>query len=197
MKRAKMRTLNIALFFYKHFDFGTFLVLKSIKTKFFRILIYIMHILVVGIGFLYLKQLLINFYPMFADLAFLLNIIIVIAVTMTSTIISYEFILDRDLAAEYQLKKENKRYKKIHKLQWWRLRNMNLFFRIVFYILIYVLLQQFINASVAAALIDSSISFISIANEYTFYMNIFSMIFITLTMLIEYRTNTLIRGSKT
>jgi hypothetical protein len=72
-----------------------------------------------------------------------------------SIVVFYESIFSLDIKAIIAQKKEEKQRIKREKLQFWRLRNMNIFVRILIYILIYFFIVNFLQITAIAAFFNT------------------------------------------
>ena len=72
-----------------------------------------------------------------------------------SIVVFYESIFKLDIKAIIAQKKEEKERIKREKLQFWRLRNMNIFVRILIYILIYFFIVNFLQITAIAAFFNT------------------------------------------
>lgn len=92
-------------------------------------------------------------YPLFVVILILIGKFGVILATLFSAFIfSYEFILDIPIDDVLNDIKDERIYKKKNKLQWWRLRNMTLIWRLSIYILVYFFILNIVQISFIGAL---------------------------------------------
>jgi hypothetical protein len=176
---------KLGLFFYETIDRTGFLYasLKSVH-RFYRYGFYLMFLLCCYV--LNTQVINLNENPLFAPLLNGANIFIL---AYLSLMICYESLFDVDVVAILEEKKKKREYVKWHKLEWWRLRNMNMFYRFMFYIFLYAVLQQIIifNALLSVQNISFSKSeyelFLSGIKQFLHY---FTFSYLMVFLVIEY-----------
>ena len=94
-----------------------------------------------------------------------------------------EFIIDFDVE-KYQKEKEDKeKYIRANKLQWWRLRNCNWFFRIVIYTIIFIFCFLMLLNSFLLSAQDQPLDFVAFATFSKQFLAIYVVVF----MLFDYK----------
>ena len=94
-----------------------------------------------------------------------------------------EFIIDFDVE-KYQKEKEDKEnYIKANKLQWWRLRNCNWFFRIVIYTIIFIILFLFLLNSFLNSAEIKPLDFVG----FVTFIKQFLAVYVVVFMLFDYK----------
>ena len=189
---------KIALSWYQVFD-ATGLMFDSIKqqSKVIRYIIYLLFPLAAYFFFFYMANIIdlqhsqiATEYPIFAF--FLLKIGKVTfwaIVVLSSFIATYESILNLNIAKIIKAKKEQIRYVKKHKLQWWRLRNMSLLLRLIVYTFMYFILLQFLQFFTTNALMQMHLNFTEIEDEYRVFLSQISIIYFISVGIIEFLVN--------
>lgn len=120
-------------------------------------------------------------------LIFFGKLVLILAPLAASLIFTYETILELPIQEILKSAKEDKKYKKLHKLQWWRLRNMNLGMRIFVYAIFYYLILQIIKISIIGAV--SNLNSINIDEIKAAYMTILaytSFAYICIVLVVDY-----------
>lgn len=188
---------NIALSWHSTFDNNSF-ILNNLKVlnKNVRFAFYIFLILAFYISLVFFKNYGLSFIdnaPFKIILDSFLSFIIYVVTFATSLIVSYESIIDVDSDALIKAKKDKKQYIKDNKLQKWRLRNMNIFFRILIYLLVYFILVQmsmffgvngFMSEFGAGATQEQFNSFIASFDNFIKY---FTFVYVIIVLFIDYR----------
>lgn len=94
-----------------------------------------------------------------------------------------EFIIDFDVE-KYQKQKEDKEnYIRANKLQWWRLRNCNWFFRILIYTIIFIFCFLMLLNSFLLSAQDQPLDFI----EFGTFLKQFLLVYVIVFMLFDYK----------
>ena len=94
-----------------------------------------------------------------------------------------EFIIDFDIET-YQKEKEYKEnYIRANKLQWWRLRNCNWFFRILIYTIIFIFCFLMLLNSFLLSAQDQPLEFV----EFGTFLKQFLLIYVIVFMLFDYK----------
>jgi hypothetical protein len=176
---------KLGLFFYETIDRTGFLfaALKSVH----RLYRYGFYIFFLTSCYFFNSQLFTMIEnPIFKPALEVFNMTILI---FLSLITCYESLFDVDVAAILEEKKKKREYIKWHKLQWWRLRNMNMFYRFCFYIFLYAVLQQVIILNSLLSVQNISFS----KSEYELFlgeikqiMHYFTFVYIMAALCVEY-----------
>ena len=94
-----------------------------------------------------------------------------------------EFIIDFDVE-KYQKEKEDKEnYIRANKLQWWRLRNCNWFFRILIYTIIFIFCFLMLLNSFLLSAQDQPLDFV----EFGIFLKQFLAVYVVVFMFFDYR----------
>lgn len=143
---------NLAFWWYRKIDVNGFLYtsLKSIPFL-FRCLFYFSLILAFSYSIEYFFDFTLKIFSNYnyiknhlPNIESILNVLKYISILLISILISYESIYRIDLNNLINERKEKEKQIKINKNQWWRLRNKNIFFRIIFYLSIGFTFSQII-----------------------------------------------------
>lgn len=120
------------------------------------------------------------------------------SVILSALIVSYESILNIDVKKEQQTIKDKKQHIKQNHLQWYRLRNMNLFFRILVYLLIYLISTYILNVISIAAYYDiqSSMPFETFFEEFKTIFIYYIVSYVVLIVTLEYLARKKIKARK-
>jgi hypothetical protein len=102
----------------------------------------------------------------------ILNSVSYFTVVYLSLVVFYESLINTNVVAIIEEKKEKQKKIKTNKLQWWRLRNMNMFYRFMFYIFLYAVLQQILILNTLLAMQNVAFS----ASEYEIFLIKFKQI---------------------
>lgn len=111
-----------------------------------------------------------------------------------SFILCYEAIYGLDIQEILKEKKFEKQFIKTHKLQKWRLRNMRWFVRSLFYVTLYIILQQFIQITSMIAFyttieVPAQTQIAQFINEFETLMEYFTVGYILILVTLEYFIN--------
>ena len=188
---------NIALIWHSTFDNNSF-ILNNLKTlnRTVRFAFYIFLTLSFYISLIFLKNYGLGFVdnaPLKIILDSFLSFIIYVATFGTSLIVTYESIINEDSDALIQDRKDRKQYIIDNKLQKWRVRNMNIFFRILVYIVLYYMLVQmslffglngFINEFADGATQEQLNSFLTGFDKFIKY---FTFIYVIIALFVDYK----------
>ena len=117
------------------------------------------------------------------------KVILFLSTLLTALIATYEFIYHLDPKDELLKKKEALKEIKAKKLQWWRLRNMNFFFRALFYIVIYIAISKYLQISSFVAFIHvkdfSEIAYQTLKHDTEIVIQIYTFIFVVSSIFLE------------
>lgn len=92
----------------------------------------------------------------FVELTRELSLLIALIPTSgVSFIIFYEAIFSLNIQEILKARKEKEQFIKTNKLQKWRLRNMSFWVRIILYLAVYIILQQFLQIASMVAFLES------------------------------------------
>lgn len=92
----------------------------------------------------------------FVELTRELSLLIALIPTVgVSFIIFYETIFSLNIQEILKAKKEKEQFIKTNKLQKWRLRNMSFWVRIILYLAVYIILQQFLQIASMVAFLET------------------------------------------
>lgn len=161
---------KIGLFFYNTID-RTGFILSAIRSVPVWVR-YPFYVFMVASLFFINTQLINLLQPQYELLKPILNAASYFTVAYLSLVVFYESLLKTDVIAIIGEKREKEKEIKINKLQWWRLRNMNMFYRYVFYIIVYIVIQQLLIINTLLAVQNISFS----KAEYDVFLNDFNHI---------------------
>jgi len=117
------------------------------------------------------------------------KVILFLSTLLTALIATYEFIYHLDPKDELLKKKEALKEIRAKKLQWWRLRNMNFFFRALFYIVIYIAISKYLQISSFVAFIHvkdfSEIAYQTLKHDTEIVIQIYTFIFVVSSIFLE------------
>jgi hypothetical protein len=193
---------RLGIIFYQKFDVGGFIfqVLK-VQNKMTRLFFYIAFpLLFLTVGMYLGNRVDLRDTTLFlahpvtiSFVIFLVKIGFYGAVAATSFLFTYESLIAQnvDIKREIEKKKSAEKYRKINKLQCWRMRNMNLFFRILFYIIVFLFLTQFFEAVAIRAAIESQADKVQVIQSFKTFMLYFTSSFMFISIYVEYRINKL------
>ena len=187
---------NIAISWYQSIDATGFIytVVKSLN-KYIRYLIYVSFPISLYFLLLFLGSIIdLNSYydsnPLFANIANLLGwFTLYFSTFFASFIFTYETILNIDINKKIKEKKDLKTFKKVNKLQWWRLRNMNRFTRILFYIILYFILVEYLKILSFSAFANSSTTAKDFLIDFQIMIQYFTVGYLLSCLLIDYFAN--------
>jgi len=130
-------------------------------------------------------------YPIFTVLLVIFGkIVFWVALFFSSLIFTYETALNLNLEKIKRERLAQKKYIKAKKLQWWRLRNMNLTKRIFVYIFFYFLLLQTTQILTMDAIMQTpNINLDEIRHQYKILLAQIFLIYIFIIMIIDYFAN--------
>ena len=112
---------------------------------------------------------------------------LILAPFFAALIFSYESILNLNIQAILKEKKEQEQYKKTHKLQWWRLRNMGQIKRIFVYLFFYFIILQLAQIFVLGAVANAqNVNIDEIKQAFQTLMTWITIIYIAIVMLLDY-----------
>jgi len=112
---------------------------------------------------------------------------LILAPIFAALIFSYESILKLNVQAILKEKKEQEEYKKTHKLQWWRLRNMGQVKRIFVYLFFYFIILQLAQIFVLGAVSQSSnVNISEVKQAFQTLMTWITIFYIAIVMLLDY-----------
>lgn len=125
------------------------------------------------------------------DLSLYLALIPTIGV---SFIVFYEAIFELNIQEILKAKKEKEQFIKTNKFQKWRLRNMSFWIRIILYLTLYIILQQFLQIASIVAFFETvpqptptqTAGFI---NEFQIILKYFTVAYIIMLGTLEYFIN--------
>lgn len=111
-----------------------------------------------------------------------------------SFIVFYEAIFELNIQEILKAKKEKEQFIKTNKLQKWRLRNMSFWIRIILYLTLYIILQQFLQIASIVAFFETvpqptptqTAGFI---NEFQTILKYFTVAYILILGTLEYFIN--------
>jgi len=114
-----------------------------------------------------------------------------IPTTGISFVLFYEAIFSLNLQDILQARKEQEKYIKALKLQKWRLRNMSFWVRIILYLFIYIILQQFIQiASIVAFFtsmqVPTQAQTMQFVHEFQILIKWFTVSYVAILGILEY-----------
>ena len=127
-------------------------------------------------------------YPIVVSLIILFGkTSLILAPLFAAMIFSYESILNLNIQAILKEKKEQEEYKKTHKLQWWRLRNMGQVKRIFVYLFFYFIILQLAQIFVLGAVSQSSnVNINEVKQAFQTLMTWITIFYIAIVMLLDY-----------
>ena len=127
-------------------------------------------------------------YPVVVSLIILFGKASLFAAPLFAALIfSYESVLRLHIQAIIKEKKEQEEYKKAHKLQWWRLRNMGQFKRIFVYLLIYFFILQMAQIFTLGAVSQlSNVNIDEVKQVFQTLMTWITIFYIAIVMLLDY-----------
>ena len=94
-----------------------------------------------------------------------------------------EFIIDFDIETYQKEKEEKENYIRANKLQWWRLRNCNWFFRILIYTIIFIFCFLMLLNSFLLSGNDRPLNFVAFGT----FLKQFLLVYVIVFMLFDYR----------
>ena len=97
-----------------------------------------------------------------------------------------EFIIDFDIETYQKEKEDKENYIKANKLQWWRLRNCNWFFRILIYTVIFIFCFLMLLNSFLLSGNDRPLDFVAFETFGTFLKQ-FLAVYVVVLMFFDYR----------
>ena len=183
--------IKIALIWLSIFDKHR-LLFKTIKplNKWFRYFLYV----ITNIGFYFfinfMEKISINFIVSYSFDLTVESIIIsmfgffkILGIILMFGFFFLEFIIDFDVE-KYQREKEDKEnYIKANKLQWWRLRNCNWFFRILIYTIIFIFCFLMLLNSFLLSGNDRPLDFVAFGT----FLKQFLLVYVIVFMLFDYK----------
>lgn len=175
---------KLGLFFYETIDRGfLFVALKSVN-RFYR---YGFYLFFLSAAYVFNSQI-INLVEIqfFKPFLFWVNMSILF---FLSFMICYETLFKIDVEEITEQRKEKRRLIKLEKLQWWRLRNMNMFYRYVFYITVYIVIQQILifNALYFMQSVSFSKSeYTTLLSDFNHTMHYFTFSYILVVIALDY-----------
>jgi len=188
---------KIAIFFQSKIDtnLALYLSIKDLNI-YIRYLCYIFWSVTAPVAMYYLSRVVIDintFELSINHLELLKSVFLVISICVFISciiIFSYESVIKNniDFTKLISEHKENIKKKKTEKKQWWRLRNMNLFFRLVSYISIWFVIIQAYYYLLISIIVNNNIGvekkeMINAMNEFSLYLTV---VMIVLISIIEY-----------
>lgn len=94
-----------------------------------------------------------------------------------------EFIINFDIETYQKEKEDKENYIKANKLQWWRLRNCNWFFRIVIYTIIFIFCFLMLLNSFLLSAQDQPLDFVAFGT----FLKQFLAVYVVVLMLFDYK----------
>ena len=183
--------INIGLIWLSIFDKHR-LLFKNIKplNKWFRYFLYISTNVCFYFFINFMEKISINFIVSYSFDLTVESMIIsmfgffkILAMIFMFGFLFLEFIIDFDVE-KYQKEKEDKEnYIKANKLQWWRLRNCNWFFRIVIYTIIFIILFLFLLNSFLNSAEIKPLDFVG----FVTFIKQFLAVYVVVFMFFDYR----------
>ena len=183
--------INIGLIWLSIFDKHR-LLFKNIKplNKWFRYFLYISTNVCFYFFINFMEKISINFIVSYSFDSTVESMIIsmfgffkILAMIFMFGFLFLEFIIHFDVE-KYQKEKEDKEnYIRANKLQWWRLRNCNWFFRIVIYTIIFIFCFLMLLNSFLLSAQDQPLEFV----EFGTFLKQFLLIYVIVFMLFDYK----------
>ena len=153
----------------------------SLRVVFYTILI---------LGTFFISQFGLAFVELTRDISLYLALIPTIGV---SFIVFYEAIFSLDIAEILKAKKEKEQFIKTNLLQQWRLRNMSFWIRIILYLTLYIILQQFLQIFSMLAFFETvpqtQAQINEFINEFQIILKYFTLAYIFMLGTLEYFIN--------
>ena len=127
-------------------------------------------------------------YPVVVSLIILFGkASLILAPLFAALIFSYESILNLNVQAIIKEKKEQEQYKKTHKLQWWRLRNMGQFKRIFVYLFFYFIIVNMAQIFALGAVSQSlNVNINEVKQAFQTLITWITIFYIAIVMLLDY-----------
>ena len=183
--------INIAIIWLSIFDKHR-LLFKTIKPlhKYFRFFLYLSTNIAFYFFINFMEKISINFIVSYSFDLTVESIIIsmfgffkILGIILMFGFFFLEFIIDFDVE-KYQREKEDKEnYIKANKLQWWRLRNCNWFFRILIYTIIFIFCFLMLLNSFLLSGNDRPLNFVAFGT----FLKQFLLVYVIVFMLFDYR----------
>ncbi|WP_418186104.1 hypothetical protein ACNSOS_04515 [Aliarcobacter vitoriensis] len=107
----------------------------------------------------------------------------ILAIVLMFGFFFLEFIIDFDIETYQKEKEDKENYIRANKLQWWRLRNCNWFFRIVIYTIIFVLCFLMLLNSFLLSAQDQPLDFLAFGT----FLKQFLLVYVMLFMIFDYK----------
>ena len=107
----------------------------------------------------------------------------VLGIIFTLGFFSLEILMNFDLEKYEKEKEDKENYIKANKLQWWRLRNCNWLFRILFYAIIFLFLFLMILNSFLLSIQDQPLDFMALGT----FLKQFLLVYVIVFMLFDYK----------
>ena len=125
-----------------------------------------------------------NFSPFVEEtMISLLMFFKVLGIIFTLGFFSLEILMNFDLEKYEKEKEDKENYIKANKLQWWRLRNCNWLFRILFYAIIFLFLFLMILNSFLLSIQDQPLDFMALGT----FLKQFLLVYVIVFMLFDYK----------
>ena len=125
-----------------------------------------------------------NFSPFVEEtMISLLMFFKVLGIIFTLGFFSLEILMNFDLEKYEKEKEDKENYIKANKLQWWRLRNCNWLFRILFYAIIFLFLFLMILNSFLLSIQDQPLDFMALGT----FLKQFLAVYVVVLMFFDYR----------
>ena len=183
--------IKIALIWLSIFDKHR-LLFKTIKplNKWFRYFLYISTNIAFYFFISFLTRISINYIISYNFSPFveetmisLLMFFKVLGIIFTLGFFSLEILMNFDLEKYEKEKEDKENYIKANKLQWWRLRNCNWLFRILFYAIIFLFLFLMILNSFLLSIQDQPLDFMALGT----FLKQFLLVYVIVFMLFDYK----------
>lgn len=200
-------TQKIAITWLKNIDSNLLLfnTLKSINQG-LRVFFYVGLVTFTSLAMMFIMSFVDFSTFQFSNLLTLLVQIICYGVIIgISLVFTIESVIKLDVAQIFQEQKDKKEYIKAQKLQFWRLRNMNLFVRILVYISFYLFcvfiiqiasMGAFIEIFAATSAADAEKQIALFIQSYESFLQWFTFIYLTAALMLDYFVNKKIRALK-
>ena len=183
--------INIAIIWLSIFDKHR-LLFKTIKPlhKYFRFFLYLSTNIAFYFFINFMEKISISFIASYSFDPTVESIIIsmfgffkILAMIFMFGFLFLEFIIDFDVE-KYQKEKEDKEnYIRANKLQWWRLRNCNWFFRILIYTVIFIFCLLMLLNSFLLSAQDQPLDFVAFGT----FLKQFLLVYVIVFMLFDYK----------
>lgn len=187
MKKA----IKIALIWLSIFDKHR-LLFKSIKplNKYFRWFLYVSTNIAFYFFINFMEKISISFIASYSFDSTVESIIIsmfgffkILSMIFMFGFFFLEFIINFDIETYQKEKEDKENYIKANKLQWWRLRNCNWFFRIVIYTIIFIFCFLMLLNSFLLSAQDQPLDFVAFGT----FLKQFLAVYVVVLMLFDYK----------